>query len=92
MRVVATAVATYAALSLSLATRAIVEVGTLTEVTVDAPLYDPHLSNNNGCDPAGCVGDLTRVSLFTLYCCRVLGINISVLRKFSNLNRAAGYR
>lgn len=31
-------------------------------VTVDAPLYDPSLIAGGGCDPAGCVGDFTRVS------------------------------
>lgn len=39
-----------------------VEAGTLTTVLVDAPLYDTNLSAANGCDPVGCVGDLTRVS------------------------------
>lgn len=46
----------------SFAAAASVEIGTLTTVTVDAPLYDTKLSAANGCDPAGCVGDLTRVS------------------------------
>ncbi|CAM9688654.1 unnamed protein product [Scytosiphon promiscuus] len=37
-----------------------VEAGTLTAVTVDAPLYDARLSAAGGCDPAGCSGDKTR--------------------------------
>lgn len=39
-----------------------VEVDSLTTVTVDAPLYDSTLSAAGGCDPAGCTGDKTRVS------------------------------
>lgn len=39
---------------------AIVDAREVTTVTVDAPLYDPNLASANGCDPAGCVGDLTR--------------------------------
>lgn len=46
----------------SLGTAAIVDAGTLTSVTVEAPLYDSNLSVDNGCDPSGCVGDLTRVN------------------------------
>ena len=33
-----------------------------TTVTVDAPLYDTRLRADNGCNPAGCSGDLTTVS------------------------------
>lgn len=44
-----------------LTTAAIVDAGTLTSVIVEAPLYDTNLSNENGCDPSGCVADLTRV-------------------------------
>lgn len=53
-----------AALSLlpSFAFSAIVDAGTLTTVSVEAPLYDPDISAATGCPPAGCVGDLTRVS------------------------------
>lgn len=32
-----------------------------TSVAVEAPLYDSRLSDAGGCDPAGCVGELTRV-------------------------------
>ena len=39
----------------------IVDAGTLTTVTVDAPLYDTRTLEDNGCDPAGCVGEYTRV-------------------------------
>lgn len=39
---------------------AIVEASNLTSVDVDAPLYDPNLGAQNGCDPVGCVGRLTR--------------------------------
>lgn len=41
---------------------AIVDAGTVTTVSVSAPLYDTNLSDNYGCEPEGCVGDLTRVS------------------------------
>lgn len=51
-----------AGLSSFFAAAASVEAGTLTTVSVDAPLYDTSLSAANGCDPGGCVGDLTRVS------------------------------
>ncbi|CAM9649139.1 unnamed protein product, partial [Ascophyllum nodosum] len=37
-----------------------IEAGTVTTVTVDAPLYDTNTGDDNGCDPAGCVGELTR--------------------------------
>eukprot|EP00903_Cladosiphon_okamuranus_P018640 g17155.t1 len=40
--------------------RASIEAGSLMNVTIDAPLYDPSLIAGGGCDPAGCVGDLTR--------------------------------
>ncbi|CAM9343615.1 unnamed protein product, partial [Sphacelaria rigidula] len=39
---------------------AIVDAGTVTTVSVSAPLYDTNLSDNYGCEPEGCVGDLTR--------------------------------
>eukprot|EP00903_Cladosiphon_okamuranus_P020463 g18782.t1 len=42
------------------AAAASIEASTLATVTVDAPLYDTNLGVANGCDPAGCVGDLTR--------------------------------
>ena len=55
-----------AAAALSLATArayAVVEAGTLTTVTVTAPLYDSTTSPaDGGCSPEGCVGDNTRVS------------------------------
>lgn len=42
---------------------AVVEAGTLTTVTVQAPLYDTTTSPaDGGCSPEGCVGDNTRVS------------------------------
>lgn len=47
-------------------TAAVVEVGSLTTVTVEAPLYDTNLSAAGGCDPAGCSGDKTRVSLLVV--------------------------
>lgn len=38
------------------------EVGTQgTTITATAELFDPRLSNQNGCDPAGCTAALTRV-------------------------------
>ena len=45
---------------------AIVEAGTLGTVIVTALLYDPDTAADNGCDPAGCIGDFTRVSLDTI--------------------------
>lgn len=44
-----------------------VEVESLTTVTVEALLYDTTLSSAGGCDPAGCSGDKTRVSLYERY-------------------------
>lgn len=46
----------------SMVNAAVIDAEALTTVTVEAPLYDPSLGDANGCDPAGCVGDLTRVS------------------------------
>lgn len=40
----------------------LVDASKFTTVTVDAPLYDTKLSDDNGCDPSGCQGSLTRVS------------------------------
>lgn len=40
---------------------AIVDAGAVTSVVVEAPLYDPNLSDAGGCDPSGCVGELSRV-------------------------------
>lgn len=40
-----------------------VEAGMVGTVTTSAALYDTRLSAGNGCDPAGCTADLTRVSL-----------------------------
>lgn len=42
------------------ATAGPVDAGTVTTIAVNAPLYDPNLGDASGCDPAGCVGDLTR--------------------------------
>lgn len=71
MRALATAVATVSCMS-SLANAATVDAGAFTTVTVEAPLYDTRLSAANGCNPAGCVGDLTRVRyavyVFTTIC------------------------
>ncbi|CAM9160433.1 unnamed protein product [Ectocarpus sp. 4 AP-2014] len=39
---------------------AIVEASTLATVTAVADLYDSSLSAENGCDPSGCVAELTR--------------------------------
>lgn len=51
------------AASLAEATAAVVEAGTLTTVTVTAPLYDTTTTSvDGGCSPEGCVGDNTRVS------------------------------
>lgn len=52
---------TYAATTSS-ARASVVEVGSLTTVTVVALLYDTTLSAAGGCDPAGCTGEKTRVS------------------------------
>lgn len=48
--------------ALLVADAASVDAGALITVTVDAPLYDMRASGEGGCDPAGCSGDLTRVS------------------------------
>ena len=45
-----------------------VDAGALTTVTAEAPLYDPSLSADNGCDPSGCVAGLTRVSGHAVHC------------------------
>lgn len=45
-----------------LADAAIVDAGRLVSVTVEVPLYDNSLSDSNGCDPADCIGGLTRVN------------------------------
>eukprot|EP00752_Nemacystus_decipiens_P013409 g11873.t1 len=37
-----------------------VEAGTLGTVVATSTLYDPNLSDANGCDPAGCTASLTR--------------------------------
>ena len=58
----AAAAATVALSSCATVVEAIVDAGTVTTVTVDAPLYDTNLAAAGGCDPEGCVGDLTRVS------------------------------
>lgn len=39
----------------------VVEAGTLGDVTTSAALYDARLAADNGCDPAGCTANLTRV-------------------------------
>ena len=41
---------------------ATVDAGTLTTVSVDAPLYDDRSNADGGCNFDGCSGDLTRVS------------------------------
>ncbi|CAM9398222.1 unnamed protein product [Sphacelaria rigidula] len=56
----AVAAAATAALSSCVSEAVIVDAGTVTTVTVDAPLYDTNLAAAGGCDPEGCVGDLTR--------------------------------
>ena len=42
---------------------ATVDAGEITTVNVDAPLYDTRVNDDGGCDPSGCSGDLTRVSV-----------------------------
>ncbi len=54
--------AAVAACLLSPVQAAVVAAGSLTSVTVEAPLYDGRLSVDGGCDPAGCEAGLTRVS------------------------------
>lgn len=61
LHVAAAALAGSAGLPSSFA--AAVEASALTTITIDAPLYDTSLSTAGGCDPGGCVGDLTRVSV-----------------------------
>ncbi|CAM9345152.1 unnamed protein product [Pylaiella littoralis] len=39
---------------------ALVDASKFTTVTVDAPLYDTMTGDDNGCDPMGCQGSLTR--------------------------------
>lgn len=46
----------------------LVDASKFTTVTVDAPLYDTKLSDDNGCDPSGCQGSLTRVSFISATC------------------------
>lgn len=41
-------------------------------VSVEALLYDSRLGAAGGCDPAGCVGELTRVSVALRSMCFVL--------------------
>lgn len=40
----------------------LVEAGTLGTVDATATFFDTNLASANGCDPAGCTADLTRVS------------------------------
>lgn len=54
--------ASLAASSCSFANADIVDAGTVTTVTVEAPLYDTRTGTDGGCSPAGCIGELTRVS------------------------------
>lgn len=42
---------------------ALLDASKQTTVTVEAPLYDVKDSTANGCDPAGCQGTMTRVSV-----------------------------
>lgn len=46
----------------AVADAATVDAGTLTTVSVNAPLYDDRSSADGGCNLDGCSGDLTRVS------------------------------
>ena len=39
-----------------------VDAGEVATVIIDAPLYDTRIAADGGCNPAGCSGDLTRVS------------------------------
>lgn len=48
--------------SAKVAGAASIEAGTFMNVTVAAELFDPSPAAAGGCDPVGCVGDLTRVS------------------------------
>lgn len=48
--------------ALLVADAATIEAGALASITIDAPLYDTRKSGEGGCNPAGCSGDLTRVS------------------------------
>ena len=62
-------------LAILLAKRAVadattVDAGDVTTVVVDAALYDTRLSVDGGCDPIGCVGNLTRVSGGQIYLVR----------------------
>ena len=50
------------ATSFAVADAASVDAGEVVTVTIEAPLFDTRLSPDGGCDPAGCSGDLTRVS------------------------------
>lgn len=59
---VVVAVAAATSMMLSITNAATIDAGALTTVTVQAPLYDTSLSDEDGCDPAGCIGDFTRVS------------------------------
>lgn len=58
----ASAVASAILSRISSVSATIVDAGAVTTVAVKAPLYDPNRAASNGCDPVGCVGDLTRVS------------------------------
>ena len=46
---------------LSPAEGAVVAAGSVTSVSVQAPLYDARVAADGGCDPAGCEASLTRV-------------------------------
>lgn len=41
---------------------ALVDAGEFTSVYTSAPLFDARLGDDNGCDPAGCLDKLSRVS------------------------------
>lgn len=42
---------------------ALVDAGELTSVYTFAPLFDARNGSDNGCDPAGCLGELSRVRI-----------------------------
>lgn len=48
---------------------AFVDASQQTTVTVEAPMFDTNDSADNGCDPSGCQGSMTRVSVLQLLSC-----------------------
>lgn len=75
------AAAVLSAVTTTTAEAALVDAGRFTAVSTSAPLFDASLGDDNGCDPAGCVGELTRVSAVTpTVICVIAGKATNVVR------------